>query len=70
MPFSCKTHMQYALNLAYEYCNYMDTSLQHGSFGCSREQQVFQNVSCECASLLLPVGSQISAHIQATLLVV
>lgn len=70
MPFSCKAHVQYALNLAYKYCNYMDTSPQHVQFGCSREQQVFLTVSCECASLLLPVGSQISTDIHAMLLIV
>lgn len=29
MPFLCKARVQYALNLAYEYCNYTDTSPQH-----------------------------------------
>lgn len=70
MPFLCKAHVQYALNLACKYCNYMATSLQHVSFGCSREHQVFPNVSCERACLLLPVASQISTDIHATLLIV
>lgn len=29
MPFLCKAHVQYALNLAYKSYNYMDTSPQH-----------------------------------------
>lgn len=70
MPFLCKAHVQYALILACKCCNYMDTSPQHVSFGCSREHQVFPNVSCERARLSLPVGSQISADIHATLLIV
>lgn len=70
MPFSCKAHEQYALNLAYKYCNSTDTSPRHVSFGCSREQQVFQNASCERAGLLLPVVSQISTDIHPVLLTV
>lgn len=66
MPFLCKAHVQYALILVCKCCNYMDTSPQHVSFGRSREHQVVPNVSCECARLLLPVGSQISTDIHAT----
>lgn len=69
-PFSCKAHVQYALHLACKYCNYMDTSPQHVSCGCSREHQVFPNVSCERARLLLPVASQNSTDIHAMLLFV
>lgn len=70
MPFFVQGHVQYALNLACKYCNYMDTSPQHVSFGCSREHQVFPNVSCERARLLLTVDSQISTDIHAMLLIV